>query len=130
MLKYRCFCKSIKNNTVEEPGYSHKWVGAKRAWLCVFDDRLECGNWIIPFADVVDVVRFSTRQMGIPVSILSVRTQDNEFQFGINPWNDPFPHLPMKYSEERVRLKYSTFSILVRAIVVVFLLYLGLKMFE
>ena len=66
---------------------------------------------------------YEGRQMFIPFKLLAVRTQDTIYQFGFNPWCGIAPHLPFECERERIRLRYSPFSIVVRVVAVGYLLY-------
>lgn len=123
-MKYKCFCKAT-NREDKEPRYSHNWVDAKRAMFKVFDDRIECGNWIIPFADVESAHLYKAKQMFIPVNILQLVTKSGNYQFGFNPWANPFKHLSISYEESNIKLGYSTYSIVVRVFLVAYLGYLA-----
>lgn len=123
-MKYKCFCKAT-NREDKELRYSHNWVAAKRAMFKVFDDRIECGNWRIPFADVESAHLYKAKQMFIPVNILQLVTKNGNYQFGFNPWANPFKHLSIGYEESNIRLGYSTYSIVVRVLLVAYLGYLA-----
>lgn len=96
--------------------YGMSWVTARRATLKVFPDRLECGDWTVPYASIDDAVLFATRQAFIPCYILKVRTDREAFQFGLNGNQFWKGDLPFKVTRERGRLQYSTFSIVVRVV--------------
>ena len=121
-LKYKCWCKATSREEAE-PRYSHNWVASKRAWFKVFEDRIECGSWTIPFSEVKEAVIYNAKQMFIPVQILQVVTEQGNFQFGFNPWATPTKHLALNMRQEEVRLKYSPFSIVVRVLVLGYLAY-------
>ena len=121
-MLYKCCCKAT-NREVSEPRYSHNWVIARRALFKVFEDRIECGNWSIPFSEVTEARLFQTRQMFIPVRMLHITTPSGSYQFGFNPWAHPEKHLGVEYEEHRIRMKYSLFSIVVRIILLSVLLH-------
>jgi hypothetical protein len=52
-----------------------------------------------------------------------VRAGTETYQFGFNPWAHPERYLAVVYREERVKLKLSPFSLALRAVGVLFLLY-------
>lgn len=123
-LIYKCFCKAT-NSEKGEPRYSHNWVLARRDWLKIFPDRFECGDWEIPFEDVSEALVYKTRQGLIPVKILVLATPGGNFQFGVNPWSNPFKHIGIPTKEESIKLKYSAFSIIIRLVLVGYLAYWG-----
>ena len=110
---YRAWTKGIEGET-GPPRRSTAWATARRAWLRCYPDRIECGDWVIPAADVRDAVLYDTRQALFPVSVLAVSTGARTFQFGFNPWVRVAPHLPFVVRRERVRLGYSPISIAAR----------------
>jgi hypothetical protein len=107
------------------PQYSANWAMAKRGRFKVFSDRVECGDWVIPASSVKEAVLFEARQWFIPVYILAITTVDKTWQFGFNPWSKVAEHLPFQFRRERVRLRYSRFSIVVRAVLLGYLAYLA-----
>jgi hypothetical protein len=103
---------------------------ARRGWLNVYDDRLECGDIIIPVECVEGAVLYEARQWFIPVYILAVTAPDGTYQFGFNPWTKIGNHLPFPYRRERVRLQYSTFSSVVRVALFAYVAYLLYQRFR
>jgi hypothetical protein len=125
---YRAWTKAIRTDACA-PGYSASWITAHRGWLKVFSDRLECGDTVIPAEGVKDAVLFEARQWFIPVYILAVTTADGTWQFGLNPWAKIGSHLPFVFRQERIRLRYSAFSIALRLALIAYVLYLLIRRF-
>jgi hypothetical protein len=119
---YRAWTKAIRTDD-RTPEYSASWTAARRGWLNVFTDRLECGNITIPVDAVGDAVLYEARQWFIPVYILTVASADGTYQFGLNPWTNIGRHLPFPFRRERIRLRYSAFSIAVRVALVAYAVY-------
>lgn len=119
---YRCLTKGVKGAS-EAFAYGLSWVTARRSFLSIFHDRLECGNWIIPYGTMTRAVLFETRQMWIPCYILKIQTADACYQFGLNGSKFWAGELPFAVTREAGRLKYSTFSIALRVVLVVALLW-------
>jgi hypothetical protein len=92
---------------------SVNWVLSRRGWFKVFPDRIECGDWSIPFSDIEEPILYHSRQAFVPVSVLKIRAGAETYQFGFNPWANPERHLPIPYRQERVSLKMSLSSLLV-----------------
>ena len=118
-LLHRCWTKA----TDREPGpprYSLNWVVSRRGWLRVFADRLECGDWLIPTISVTGATLYAA---GLG-RVLVVATPDRTYQFGLNPWCRIEQHLPFGITKERLKLRYSRFSVLLRVAVLAYLLYL------
>ena len=120
---YKCLTK-VTNKAAGTPSHSFNWVISRRGWFKIFTDRIECGNWKIPFAEVQEMLVYRGKQMLIPVTVLQIETSGETYQFGFNPWANPIKYLSVPYREERVRIKYSVFSIAVRVIIVCYLIYL------
>ena len=125
---YRCWCKAT-NREPGPPRHSASWVGAKRAWFEVYADRVECGAWTIPFADVRRAILYETRQWFIPVRVLAFSTATTNYQFGFNPWASPQKHIELEIEQQKMRLMYSPFSIVIRAGLVLYLGYLAWRHF-
>lgn len=111
------------NKEAGEPRYSHNWAMAKRAFYKVYSDHLEIGDWVIPFNEIKDIVLYKTKQMFIPVSVLNIQTEKENYQIGFNPWVNPIKNIPFNVRSESIRLKYSIFSIVIRAAIVAYILY-------
>lgn len=122
-MKYKCLCKAI-NREDKEPRYSHNWVSAKRAMFKVYEDRIECGSWTILFSEVKSAHLYKAKQMFIPVNVLQILTEKGNYQFGFNPWTNPFKHLDIECGESEIKLGYSTYSIVVRIVLVGYIGYL------
>lgn len=121
--EYRAWTKAIRTDE-NKPGYSASWIAARRGWLNVFSDRLECGDIAIPFETIQEAVLYEARQGFIPVYILAVSTADGTWHFGLNRWTRMAAHLPFPFRQERINLRYSTFSIAVRVALVAYVAYL------
>lgn len=123
---YRAWTKG----TDQEPGaprYSANWATARRAWFRVYDDRVECGDWVIPASAVQDAVLYESRQWFMPVSVLAVTTAARTWQFGFNPWARVAEHLPFAFRRERVRLRYSAFSVAVRVLLLGYVAWVAVR---
>ncbi len=122
---YRCWTKAT-NREEGEPRRSLNWVRSRRAWFEVYEDRIECGDWTIPTSAVQDAVLYEARQFLIPARVLSVEAAGVTYQFGFNPWCRAGQHLPFDVRNEKIKLGRSPFSIVVRLILLVYLIYLVL----
>ena len=120
---YKCWTKAT-NREVGNPRRSHSWITSRRAWFKIFTDRIECGDWRIPFVEIQEVVVYLGKQMLIPVTVLQIEAFGQNYQFGFNPWANPIKYLSVPYREERVRIKHSVFSVAVRVIIACYLIYL------
>ena len=120
---YKCWTKGTTREE-GEPRRSFNWATSRRAWFKVFDDRIECGNWIIPKISIRDAVLFQSKQFFVvPVSVLQLRTDDASYQFGFNPWCRIAQRLPFQFRTETIKLGHSPFSLVVRVAVGIYLIY-------
>lgn len=107
--------KAVRTNSAEVPERGLRWVGARRARLRVFDDRVECGDWCIPYSDVTvaKVLRYKVYFV-VPAEVLQLTTDTDSFFFGVNPWAKPSEHLSVATTAEDLKLGHSPFSIALR----------------
>ena len=105
--------------------YGLDWLTARRARIRVFEDRVECGDWVVPYEKVSDAVLFETRSGIFRCFILRLRTSEHTYQFGLNHHAFWRAELPFEVIREKGKLKVSLFSLLIRgSLFVVFLWYL------
>ena len=119
---YKCWAKATDKDAGAHK-YSLYWVTSRRAWFKVFDDRVECGDWVLPNSAIRDAVLFKSRQWFIPVSVLRLKTDRKTCQFGFNPWCRVEEHLPLEVRTEKVKARYSAFSLFLRLFLIVYLIY-------
>lgn len=117
---YRCWAKATKREQ-GKPRLSLNWALSRRAWFKIFPDRIQCGDWVLPLDEVKGAVLYEGRQSWIPVRVLKLQTERGTYQFGFNPWVTVERHLPFPFSREKIRLKYSIFSMVVRVALVLYL---------
>lgn len=111
---YRCWAKAISQ---AEPGsikHSRQWLTSRRGWLLVFDDRLRCGDWDIPFTAISEAVLYRGWSPPWPVQVLELVVGAHAYQFGLNPWCRVQGHLPIVVRTASLKLGYSAFSLIVR----------------
>ena len=112
-LLHQCMTKA----TIAEGGelrHSLNWVTSRRGLLKVFADRLECGDWAIPYGDVEEATLFRVRQLFIPCYVLRVKAGGRTYQFGLNPGRFWGGELPFRVNRETGSLGYSWFSVGIR----------------
>lgn len=100
------------------------WITAQRAVILLTDKNIVCGKWIIPLEDVrsAHLITFSSLFTG-KGQVLKIQTKDEFYQFGMeyNPeWTNQ-SILPM--TTEKGEVKYSTFSIILRVLIIGLLIY-------
>jgi hypothetical protein len=116
-LIHQCMTKGI---IAEGDQLKHcpNWVLARRGRLKIFQDRLECGDWVVAYSDIKNATLYSVRQLIIvipfPGYVLRIETEDKTYHFGLNPsayWKN---ELPFSIERQKGRLKFSLFSIIIR----------------
>lgn len=83
------------------PMPSMKWVTSRRGRLKVYGDRLECGDWTIPFDQIKASNLYEDAGLFYPGHVLRVVTNDKTYQFGLNSnrfWKNELP-----FKVERIR---------------------------
>jgi len=126
---YRCMTKAVDAEG-DQLRYSPAWVTARRGILKVYPDRLACGDWTIPFAEIRESVLSSFRStFGIPGYVLRVDTGAKTYHFGLNGNRFWKGELPFPVRRERTKLAYSVFSIVARCILVALLIYYLMNIF-
>ena len=104
--------------------YSPAWVTARRGVLKVYPDRLVCGDWTIPVAEIREAVLSSFRSaFGIPGYVLRVDTDSKTYHFGLNGGRYWKGELPFPVRREKVKLRYSAFSIAARCLLIAMIIY-------
>lgn len=124
---YRCMTKATTAEG-DELRRSANWIVARRAILKVMPDALVCGDWRIPYDQIDEAVLFSIWSI-YPGFLLRIKSSGKIYQFGLN-WN-PFwkKELPFPVKREKGKLKYSTFSLLIRLLVLAYIGYCAWKYF-
>ncbi len=115
--------KAVRSNSREIPPHGLSWVGARRGRVCIHSDRLECGDWRIPFEDSdIDVLRW--RAYGfLPCDMIRATHDDHTYFFGLNPWAQPLKHLPSETAVSTVSIRTSPMSVVARLAVIAYLVY-------
>jgi hypothetical protein len=102
---------------------SARWIVSRRGTLKVFSDRLECGDWSIPYDEIEESVLHSGAGLLFPGYVLKVTTQNKTYQFGLNPggfWKGELPFPVRRTSRSRGQ---TLFVYTVRTVVMVVLAY-------
>ena len=93
----------------------------------VFQDKIECGDWKIPYPAIEESELVQTRSGLIPCFILKVRTGEKTYQFGLNGNKFWKGDLPFDVSRTKGRLKHSAFSLFMRITLVAALVWYFLE---
>lgn len=120
--RYWCATKAIRRNGSGPPKIALHWMFARRGILRVWPDRVTCGNWTIPFDDITEAVVYAGASPMGRTRVLMLRTADASWQFGMNPWADPVPHLAIPVEERPLevrlmRLGWLVYMVLALAVV-------------
>lgn len=106
------------------PRRSLNWAAARRGMFKVFADRVEVGDWRIPFASVDRAALHRVPYLFVfKLDVLELEADGRTYQFGFNPWADPVPHLPLEIERRAGKLGYSKFSVVVRLLAAAAVLY-------
>jgi hypothetical protein len=102
-----------------------KWVTSRRGLLKLYSDRLECGNWTVAYSEIREAVlsNFRSPILRIPGYVLSVRTENDTYHFGLNGSTYWKGELPFPVTRKQARLKMSAISILARIVIIGFAIY-------
>lgn len=77
------------------------------------------------YSDLKDATLYKFKSFFfIPGYILRITDSSRTYQFGINPWIKIQKNLPFQYKLEKITLKHSLFSIVVRIALVAYIAYL------
>jgi len=90
---HKCRVKAIRSKGISV-NLGVKWGFSRRGILKVFGDRLECGNWNIPYSAITEAVLRSMPWLLTKAHVLVVRTAETTYQFGLNPssfWRGELP---------------------------------------
>ena len=122
-ILYKCMTKAIISDA-DQVRHSLEWVMSRRGILKVFSDRLECGDWVIPYNEINHAVLTSIRSsLFLPGYVLRVQTDSKTYQFGLNWGRFWKTELPFFITREKGHLGYSKFSVLMRVFLILFLAY-------
>ena len=123
-LLYKCMTKATTAQG-DQMRYGPNWILSRRAILKVYDDHLECGDWSIDYTTIREAVLLSIRSsFFVPGYVLRIQTSDKVFHFGLNWGRFWKGELPFAARRERGKMAYSWFSIIVRAGLIGYILYL------
>jgi hypothetical protein len=117
-LLHKCMTKATTAEG-DQRKYGPNWLTSRRGSLKVFDDRLECGDWRINYAEVQRAVLLSFRSffLRVPGYILTVETADRKYHFGLNGWGRFWKgDLPFEAERENGTLGFTWFSIALRIV--------------
>jgi hypothetical protein len=109
-LLHKCVTKAMTAEG-DDIRHSPNWVYWRRSLLQVYEERLECGDWVIPYSEIEEAVLFRTRELFIPGYVLRLKAQGQVYEFGLNTGRFWAGELP--FPVRRERLGYSRLNIAV-----------------
>ena len=108
-----------------------EWVTSQRAVVLLTDKRIQSGKWSIPLENIETAQLLKINSLFGPGQVLKLKTRDdNHYQFGMqfNPeWRNQNV-LPLTIEQGHV--KTSTFTLIMRLILVGYMIYGLLEVFE
>lgn len=117
-------CKGIVNNSDRELERGLDWVGAQRAVILLSDQKIICGRWTIMLDNIESAQLIKINDLISSAQVLKIQTKDGRYyQFGMQINPDWTRQTALVLQVEKGRLKYSTFSIVVRLLLIGYLLY-------
>jgi hypothetical protein len=119
---YTCLTKATTAEG-DQMTYGVNWMLARRTRLKVYEDHLECGNWRIDYSTIQDAELIVFPSILISGYVLRINTADRRYHFGVNGnafWKGEMPFAVVR---REGKMKYSTFSIAVRILIVGYLGY-------
>lgn len=120
-LLHKCLTKATSAEG-DQLQYGPNWAISRRAFLKVYDDRFECGDWMIPFSTFTRATLYSIRPtLGIPGYVLKLETQDKTYHFGLNWGRFWKGELPFVVTREKGKMGYSAFSVVIRVILIAYI---------
>lgn len=100
------------------------WITSQRAVVLLSDKKIVCGNWTIPLDSIQTVQLIEVNSLLGGGQVLKIQTKDGaNYQFGMqrNPeWTN---QQTLSLTQEKGQVKNSTFSIIVRIILIAYLIY-------
>ena len=107
------------------------WVTSQRAVVLLTDKKIKCGQWDIPLENIETAQLLKINSLFGPGQVLKLKTKDEiHYQFGMqfNPeWTNQSV-LPLTLEQGQIRT--STFSLIMRLILVGYIIYWLLRTFE
>ncbi|MFH1778572.1 MAG: hypothetical protein ABH847_00870 [Candidatus Omnitrophota bacterium] len=116
----------LKNESNVQYGFG--WIISRRSALILTEEKLLCGNWVIPLSDIQKASMLKFRSTFSKGLVLKISTKNNKhYQFGLT--YDPIweNQKILQFEIDTQKIKYSWLSIIVRIIVIIWLISLIIK---
>lgn len=117
--------KGVKSTPKSEVDTGAQWVVARRAVAILTDKRIKCGDWDIPLSAINSAELILLRGLISKGQLLNISTKDNVgYQLGMQLNKDWLKSEQLNLSYTNKKLKVSTFSWVMRIILIGYLIYL------
>lgn len=116
--------KGIATKTNQEVQSGFDWISSQRAVILLTDKKIVCGKWTIPLDTISKAQLIKINSLFGAGQVLKIQTTENKnYQFGmqLNPEWTIQQKIPLAL--EKGQVKHSSYSIIIRLIIVVFFLY-------
>lgn len=116
--------KGIATKTNQEVQSGFDWISSQRAVILLTDKKIVCGKWTIPLDTISKAQLIKINSLFGAGQVLKIQTTENKnYQFGmqLNPEWTIQQKSPLAL--EKGQVKHSSYSIIIRLIIVVFFLY-------
>jgi hypothetical protein len=107
---YSCHARGAKGVS-GIPKRGMHWIMARRGKLHVFEDRIECGDWRLPFAEMTNVILYAAKQTFGAAHVLEVTTPNETYQFGLRARSKLEDYMSVPIERQDTKLKPSVYSI-------------------
>ena len=116
--------KGIRTMENEELERGMDWVTSQRAVLILTDKKLNCGNWKINIDEIQNANLIKIKTIFGPGQVLKITTKNNDnYQFGMQLNEEWTSQSVLPLSIENGKIKYSNFSIAIRILLLLYLIY-------
>ena len=117
--------KAIKSTPKTEVDTGAQWIVSKRTVAILTDKRIKCGDWDIPLETITSSELIPFSGLISKGQLLSISTTNNEgFQLGMQLNKDWLNQEPLNLQYVSKKLKTSTFSWVMRGVLIVYVGYL------
>lgn len=106
------------------------WITSQRAVVLLTDKKIKCGKWEIPLEYIQSAQLLKISSLVGPGQVLKLKTKDNHhYQFGMQFNPDWTNQSVLPLTLEQGQVKTSTFSLIIRIILIGYVLYWLLRTF-
>ena len=118
-LVYKAQTKAIRGHS-GPPVRGANWVASRRGHFVIEEDTVGVGDWVFSVDQVSAPVMWRLPFMFFwKMSALEFHVDGTPYQFGFNPWARVLENLPFECEVKDARVGWSTFSIVIRRVLLV-----------